>query len=255
MVGYTLVTTDCISASDSKGVVPNLPIELLEMVVKYVVDDMRRSRNGATVRALMHTSLFFRFTCAKAFAPVYLERRHSSRPSPYKEELCVPDDLSAYIWSTIQDTLLTDFSVRRSGGLAPSRPQSTECLKTASGTLGEAVKCKIEFKSDKVMLADGRLARNFPAPLAQSRVVTPQSGTVRIKHACKAVEELMHRGDFMLRSVSPFARALRGSTDVSNGGGATFYVRLKLQVKDVHINQGPQMQWRCVTKAAFKPGA
>lgn len=63
--------TDCASsAHKGKGKMPVLLPEIIELICDQVISDMRASKDGTTVRALMHSSVATRAKMIGAFKPV-----------------------------------------------------------------------------------------------------------------------------------------------------------------------------------------
>lgn len=69
LTGQVLITTDCASTvheSESRG----LPVELIDLVVDFAVEDMRTAKDVSAVTVLLHTSSFIRYRAAQAFSPI-----------------------------------------------------------------------------------------------------------------------------------------------------------------------------------------
>lgn len=251
MLGHALLTTDCISATNSKGFMPSLPIELLDMVVQSVVHEMRRSQNGTAMCALMHTSSMLRFRCIDAFKPIALCECETPQVQR-TEKLLVHCELFTYMWNVLQYRFLTDVSTKRHGKRRPTPPHCSEVFTTNLGSQASAVKVTLELDSDTAVLANGTLRQAIPEALRFRRWGPSGAQVVTVNHACQAVDRVLDRCDAVLRSVSPYMRALRGSLNLPADGGAGITVRVKLQLENLHIDKGPQRHWKFVTQVAGK---
>lgn len=105
LVSSALFTTDCISETKRNGSTPELPIELVLIVVAYALDSMRSSKDGSVIRALMHTSSFLRRHVMRAFDKVELVQN-------VRGDLEVSDALDAFVRNAVHlyliDTLAGD---------------------------------------------------------------------------------------------------------------------------------------------------
>lgn len=107
----SLHVTDCISEERKSTSMPELPFELVELVIDYVLADMRSTKIGDTAAALLRVSSSVRYIVVKAFTPVKLYEVDPS-PSPQEVTVHLDEKLVSFV-ASITRWHLADVSVQR----------------------------------------------------------------------------------------------------------------------------------------------
>lgn len=146
--GIALCITDCNSDSQRTGKLAVLPNDVIDLVVDHVVLDMRDTKQGGTVAALMHVSSLIRYKLAKLFAPVKL---YTAAPPRVEQEaeVLLPEDFEHYIPSVIRWHLF-DASMKRHGAAAPSQQIGTEALLFKAGAPVRNLQACVAIKTERL---------------------------------------------------------------------------------------------------------
>lgn len=226
----------------------SLPLELLRLVVQYSIDDMVASKDGSTVRVLMHTSSIIRYEVSRAFEPVKLHERSTAQKAG-RQELCVPYDLFTYIWRALQYAL-SDVSIQPHGKKEDkvNRPRCSDLLVALDGSRGDAVKCSVIIASDTVLLSDGRITEE-PQRRESSWATSGEAPESLVSHAEYRLERSLQKLGPLLRSASPFERARSGSLGMP-ALPASIFVTITLRSLGSTWETSPCRTWQFDTFAS-----
>lgn len=111
IIGTCLITTDCASSLLRSDAVPQLPVELRDLITDFVLDDMKRSHDGIAVANLLHTSSAIRSKVSQAFLPIELVELPAQPGAA--DRFGVRRVLHDYIWDSLGLFLFTDTFTRR----------------------------------------------------------------------------------------------------------------------------------------------
>lgn len=129
VLALALLITDCNSDTQRSAFTPELPFELLEIIIDYAVQDMIKTKIGKTVAALMHVSSLVRLRSAQAFQPA---RMYEAIP-PYRNvysgiQAFTPIRLIIFMHEALSWSI-QDITVRQHGSQgAPNSSQAFEIL-------------------------------------------------------------------------------------------------------------------------------
>lgn len=131
-LSVAVLTTDCISEKKRKDAVPELPKELQDLIVDFVVQGMVETKDGSTVCAVMHTSSLFRLRAAQAFDAIPLfEAEYEGYEKEQKVNL--ERSLGTFVGDVIESWWLLDVSIKRHRVKEPVFRGGARMLRTTQG--------------------------------------------------------------------------------------------------------------------------
>lgn len=211
VLGLSLCVTDCLSDSRREGRISKLPLELLDNILKHVIEEMRISKIGTTVATLMHVSSYVRCQVIKAFAPIRLYDVALPVASPLRE-VHLPDDLLGFVCPLIR-WYLQDTSIQRHSTKARPTCVSKDPLFFTTKVRVHNASCSLSFSSvGEPEVGDGRHFLKDQPDFGSFHVASLLDGNLR---QCKSKDRDSQPGDkkgaFPPRILNMHQRALSGS--------------------------------------------
>lgn len=226
-----------------------LPVEVVQMVIDVVIQDFKRTKDGAALCKLLHTSCFIRATLVKQyFQTVQLfecdDHHREFRHADFHVHL--PKAVGHYV-DDLVSRLILDFSIRRDTA-RPMHPKDVGKLLTTFGLRMTTARAELTVRTD-VLACRTRGAVTQSSTFfgeymdlwdvdktskgvfeALNYAVRDQSFELRDAHGSRRnSEEPIRMLCEVLRNISPFQRALDGSFNVSSKRGVGISVKLYLQ--------------------------
>lgn len=235
----SLHVTDCISDEHQSSAMPQLPLELVQLIIEFVLEDMRSTKIGVTAAALLHVSSSVRFWVAKAFAPIKLYEVDTPLIAGATKAR-LPEEISSYIGPAVR-WHVCDFSIRRHGVLSEPHCASMDGIFFLSGALAQNAAVRITVKTDEATHTSATASNGFhkDKDIRINRVV----------HLVKATLESFGFGDrarekgaLLPRTLSLHQRALNGSLEEPV---ESVTIELRLDLKVARADPASQWHWRC----------
>lgn len=216
-IGAAVLTTDCIAETQRKGVIPELSQELVDMVVEFVVQEMVETKDGSSVRSLMHSSSILRLRVVKAFEPPVLRELEyqwfNNDVVPQLHSMSFRRSIIDSIWDAVQ-WWVSDVALRRHELQRPSFLDIPETLSTTKGL--QVVQLLREIIIDDRAIDVGGDNKSFMRPRVMDK---GGDGVYYHLDDCDVAEALTLTLDSACapRAVSVYDRTLWGSLSAHKG--------------------------------------